>query len=119
MVMLVKQLDLMIKSTEENAERLTVSIPNPSGHNLYAFKMKQVYSKAPHITADNFFSSEKLMDYLGAKGYGMTATCARNNIPANIKQYMHAVKVDSTLTTVQGYAVRESCCGNSAVQGTG
>jgi hypothetical protein len=97
MVMLVKQLDLMIKSTEENAERLTVSIPNPSGHNSYAFKMKQVYSKAPHITADNFFSSEKLMDYLGAKGYGMTATCARNNIPANIKQYMHAVKVDSTL----------------------
>ena len=97
MVMLVKQVDLMIQSDKESAEGLILSIPNPSGMNSFTYKMKPIYAKAPHITADNLFSSEKLMDWLGAKGYGMTATCARNNIPSNIKPYTHAIKVDSTL----------------------
>ena len=85
--MLVKQVDLMTKTDTEDKAAIQ----------MRSYAMKSVYSKPPHITVDNFFSSEKLMDYLGAKGYGMTATCAHNNMPASIKPYMHAVKVDSTL----------------------
>ena len=98
MVMLVKHGDMMTKTdTEDKTVQMRVSIPSPSGLNSWSYTMKTVYSKPPHIFADNFFSSEKLMNYLGAKGYGMIATCACNNIPATIKQYMHSVKVDSIL----------------------
>jgi hypothetical protein len=53
MVMLVRQVDLMIKRVEEGAEGLILSIPNPSGMNSFSFKMKPIYAKTPHITADN------------------------------------------------------------------
>jgi hypothetical protein len=72
-------------------------MPNPLGLTSWSYIMMYVYSKLPHITADNFVLREKQLDFLFVNGYGMAATCAHNNIPANIKTYMHAVKVDSTL----------------------
>jgi hypothetical protein len=106
MVMLVEQVDKMTKKAEmegdtgndeDNSTQCTMSIPNPSGLNSMTYTLKKVFTQPPHITADNFFSSENLMDWLGRKGYGMTATCSRNLIPANLKPYMHAVKVDSSM----------------------
>jgi len=94
-VMLVQMVDLLIKGNAEDDER-RITIPNPTGWNRREFTMKAVYSKPPHITADNFFSSDALMDWLGEKGYGMTATCARDRIPKEIKPYTHHTKVDAT-----------------------
>lgn len=34
-----------------------------------------LYTKQPHLTADNFFSSDALLDNLGKKGYEVTLTC--------------------------------------------
>ena len=33
------------------------------------------------------------MDFIGKKGYGMTATCRRDRIPKAIKPYIHHEKV--------------------------
>ena len=99
-VMLVNTIDQLIIAGQDDdtmtTNEPTVTIPNPTGAGVYSYMMKPVYQKPPHFTADNFFSSEPLMDWLGAKGYGMTATCARNRIPANIKPYTHCEQVDST-----------------------
>jgi hypothetical protein len=48
------------------------------------------------VHSDNLFTSDAIMAYLGGKGYGMTGTCARNRIPAELKPYTHHGKVDST-----------------------
>ena len=96
--MLVNIVDQLIigQTTVDNMP--TVSIPNPTGlvGSCYLFTMKPVYQHPPHLTADNFFSSEPLIDWLGEKGYGMTATCAQNRIPSNIKPYTHFEQVDTS-----------------------
>ena len=98
-VMLVNIVDQLIIPEKDDDDMTTTmptaTLPNPNG-GVYSYPMKPVYRRPPHFTADNFFSSEPLMDWLGAKGYGMTATCARNRIPGNIKPYTHHEQFDST-----------------------
>lgn len=96
-VMLVGMVDNMLIGASTNAGGKTVSIANPTGTGTYDIPTKAIYAKAPHITADNYFSSEGIIEWLGGKGYGMTATCARDRIPSNIKPYTHHAKVDSTM----------------------
>ena len=93
-MMLVGMVELLTDSAAEDQRKIT--IPNPTGVHSLTYSTKTIYSKPPHITADNFFSSEPLMDWLGGKGNGMTATCARNKISNNIKPFTHHAKVDST-----------------------
>ena len=66
-VMLVEQVDKMTKKAEmegdtgndeDNSTQCTMSIPNPSGLNSMTYTLKKVFTQPPHITADNFFSSE-------------------------------------------------------------
>ena len=57
------------------------------------YEMKQVYDAPPHITADNHFSGEHVLDYAGGKGYGMTMTNRRDRFPRNLKPYFHHDKV--------------------------
>lgn len=94
-VMLVGMIDSLVEGNAQ-VDQQKITITNPCGGNRLEFAMKQVYSKPPHITADNFFSSDAMMDWLGGKGYGMTATCARDRIPKEIKPYTHHTKVDAT-----------------------
>ena len=35
---------------------------------------RQIWSKKPHMTWDNYFSSDKIIDYVGQKGFGMMCT---------------------------------------------
>lgn len=93
--MLVNMVDKLIVG-DQNATLPTTTVTNPHGGTDYTFTMKRVYQKPPHITADNFFSSGPIMDWLGEKGYGMTATCARNRIPTEIKPYTHHEIVDTS-----------------------
>lgn len=94
-VMLVGMIDSLVEG-EAQIDPQKITIANPSGGCRLEFALKPVYSKPPHITADNFFSSDAMMDWLGGKGYGMTATCARDRIPKEIKPYTHHTKVDAT-----------------------
>jgi len=92
-VMLVGQLDRLIKG---NGEVPTTTLKSPTSGMDMVHTMKSIYDKPPHIIADNLFTSEGIMDFLGEKGYGMTGTCARNRIPADLKPYTHHTKVDAT-----------------------
>ena len=70
--LLVKMVDQMaVDATNEIAPK--ISIPNPLSSNNFKNTMKKVYTRPPHIVADNFFLSDALMEWLGGKGYGMTA----------------------------------------------
>ena len=95
-VMLVGMIDLLLKDQAADADEPKIAIQNPTSATRLEYTLKPVYTKAPHITADNFFSSEPMIDWLGGKGYGFTATCARNRIPSTIKPYTHHTTVDST-----------------------
>jgi len=74
-VMLVGMIDLLIQDGSDIDERRKISIQNPTSAARMEYTLKPVYTKAPHITADNFFLSEPMIDWLGGKGYGFTATC--------------------------------------------
>ena len=50
-------------------------------------------SVASSITADNHFSVDNIMKFMGSKGYGFTVTCRRERFPVGIKQYLHREKV--------------------------
>ena len=38
-------------------------------------EQRKIFPRPPHICADNFFSQDKLVDFQGKKGYGVTMTC--------------------------------------------
>jgi hypothetical protein len=57
--------------------------------------VKKLFRMKPCITADNFFQSDKSMEYLGEKGFGGIMTAARDCLPKDIKpQYLHKLKTD-------------------------
>jgi len=95
-VMLVGMIDLLLKDRAADANEPKIAIQNPTSAMRLEYTLKQVYTKPPHITADNIFLSETIIEWLGGKGYGLTATCARDKIPTTIKPYTHHTKVDST-----------------------
>jgi hypothetical protein len=94
--MMVNMVDKLIKGGDHDPTTLTKTIPHASGTGTVSYVMKQVYTRKPHFTANNFFSSEKLIEWLGEKGYGMTATSARNRIPTEITPYTHYQQVADT-----------------------
>ena len=77
---------------DENDDDDDEEIPHPSGK-LLKYKKKRIFSRAPHIVADNYFSGEHVLDYVGRKGFGMTGTIRRDRIPKLIKPYVHHTKV--------------------------
>ena len=57
--------------------------------------VKQIYHGPPHITADNFFSGDTAMDYIGSavKGMGASMTNRRDRQPSGVpKKYFHTGK---------------------------
>ncbi len=58
--------------------------------------IKKIYSKRPHITADNHFSGENVMSFMGENSFGMTCTCLRDRFPPGLKRYFNHEKVIST-----------------------
>ncbi len=57
---------------------------------------KKIYTSLPHIVADNHFSGDNVMEYIGKKGFGITTTCRRDRFPAGLKDYCHHDKLAST-----------------------
>ncbi len=57
-------------------EELKVVVPPPSGHGESThYTRRCIYMRSPHITCDNPFSGDNVLDYAGERGFGITQTC--------------------------------------------
>ena len=43
-----------------------------------------IFTERPHLTFDNFFSGDEIMDYLGCKGFAATCTVRRDRLPSGV-----------------------------------
>ena len=61
---------------------------------------KKIFKQKPHITWDNFFSGDTILDWIGRQGFGTTMTCRRDRLPSDIKgMYLHKKKTDTSPRT--------------------
>ena len=44
----------------------------------------KIWKSPPHITADNYFLSDSILDWIGKQGLGMMGTVAKNRLPAKV-----------------------------------
>ena len=52
--------------------------------------MRKIYKNPPHITVDNYFVSDAVMDYAGGLGFGILGTCCRDRLPKGVlRDYFH------------------------------
>lgn len=86
----------MLQGPSANSNEMTVTMCNQMTGKEYSVPKKKIYKKLPHIVADNHFSGENVMQYIGSKGFGMTATCRRDRFPPGLKEFLHHDKVPST-----------------------
>ena len=57
-----------------------------------------ILRKQPHMTWDNFFSGDAILEYAAEKGFGLTMTCRRDRLPDKhviAGKYWHKEKTDS------------------------
>jgi hypothetical protein len=80
---------------EEEDEEAGISIKNLLDGKEYTVPKKKIYSKHPHLTANNHFSGENVMDYIGKNGLDITNTCCYDCFPNGLKDYFHDEKVPS------------------------
>jgi len=69
---------MVIGETSETEDGEVVTMKNLIDGKVYTVPIKKLYSKRPHITADNHFSGENGMAFMGENGFGMTCTCRRD-----------------------------------------
>ena len=52
--------------------------------------LKKIFRVCPHMTWDNFFLGDEIMEHLGKLGFGCTMTCRRDRLPGGLdKTYFH------------------------------
>ena len=71
----------MVTNNNQDQDVHEVPIKNLINGNEYTVPVKKIYPKRPHITADNHFSGENVMTFMGENGFGMTCTCRRDRFP--------------------------------------
>ena len=91
---------MLMGTTNDDSTETTVTIKSLAGHNgtgtkEYKVPKKKIYSARPHIVADNHFSGEQVMDYIGKNGFGITTTCRRDRFPPGLKDFLHHDKVQN------------------------
>jgi hypothetical protein len=64
----------MVEQEEEDKED-GISIKNLLDRKEHTVPKKKIYAKCPHITANNHFLGENVMDYIKKNGFGPTTTC--------------------------------------------
>ena len=58
--------------------------------------VKKLFSQKPHMTWNNYFSGDKMMNYIGKQGFGCIMTCRRDRLPEEIDgKYLHKKKTES------------------------
>ena len=88
-----KQLKTMVVG--EDREVPGMSIKNLLCGKEYTVPKKMIYSKLPHLTADNHFLGKNIMNYIGESGFGITTTCHCDCFPKRLKDYCHHERVPS------------------------
>ncbi len=61
---------MVIGETSETEDGDVVTMKNLIDGKVYTVPIKKLYSKRPHITADNHFSGENVMAFIGENGLG-------------------------------------------------
>jgi hypothetical protein len=59
---------------------------------------QSILPSKPHMTWDNFFSGDDILEYACDKGFGLTMTCRRDRLPSKdviAGKYWHKEKTDS------------------------
>jgi hypothetical protein len=56
----------------------------------------ELWTSKPHFTFDNFFSGDRVMDWLGEEGFGALTTCRRDRLPKGIPEKYMAKKKTAT-----------------------
>jgi len=58
---------------------------------------KALFQVKPHITWDDFFSGNEIMEHAADKGFGLAMTCGRGCLPSGVpKKYFHHAKTQVT-----------------------
>ena len=86
---IVKKIDGLIDGTDPAYTEMV--IPNTS--DVWKYPKNKTYQSPPHITADNHFSRDNIMKFMGSRGYGFTVTCRRDCFSVGIKQYLYQEKI--------------------------
>jgi hypothetical protein len=86
---LIDQVEKLVVGNASD-EDLTFTVPPPSGFGEpTTYTRRRIYSCPPHITCDNHFSGDNVLDYAGGKGFGITQTCRRDRFPEGLKPFLH------------------------------
>ena len=82
------------------------------------YRPHALFRELPHMTWDNYFCGDELMDYAATVGFGLTMTCRRDALPAGIPaEYLQKKKTDSEARSRAARFERPIFCIKSA--GTG
>ena len=61
---------------------------------------RKIFASKPHSTWDNYFSGDKILNYMGKNGFAGTMTCRCDRLPVGVpKSAFHHAKNPSTLET--------------------
>ncbi len=74
-------IDQVEKLVVENApdKELDMGVPPPTGYSdPMIYRRRRVYSRSPHITCNNHFLGDNVLNYAGQKGFGITQTCRQD-----------------------------------------
>jgi hypothetical protein len=75
---LIDQVEKLVVRNAPDKE-LDMSIPPPLGYgDPTIYRRRRIYSRPPHITCNNHFLGDNILDYAGQKGFGITQTCRRD-----------------------------------------
>ena len=92
---LIDHIEKLVVGNAPNDE-LNVVVRPPSGHGeSTSYTRRRIYLRPPHITCDNHFSGDNVLDYAGERDFGITQTCHRDRFLVGLKEYLHHEVVDA------------------------
>ena len=75
-------------------------VKEPNGRYSIKTEEKNIYSELPHICFDNYFSGDKLLNWLGVEGFAATLTTRRDRLPKEIDgKYLHKERTGTAPVT--------------------
>ena len=93
---LIDQLEKLVVGRVAS-EELNTTVPPPSGYGKpTTYRKRCIYPQPPHITCDNHFSGDNVLDYAGERGFSIAQTCRRDRYPEGLKEYLHHEVVDAS-----------------------
>ena len=66
---------------------------------------RKIFKDSPHSTFGNYFSEEKVTDWLGSEGFGGTFSCRRDRLPPDIPAWHLQKKLMLLTKKLMGYFI--------------